>query len=35
MISPLQELEDSLHFLINFVVIPLFALPMPVSTCRK
>jgi NhaA family Na+:H+ antiporter len=25
MISPLQELEDSLHFLINFVVIPLFA----------
>ena len=25
MISPLQELEDSLHFLINFIVIPLFA----------
>lgn len=25
MISPLQDLEDSLHFLINFVVIPLFA----------
>ena len=25
MISPLQELEDSLHFLINFLVIPLFA----------
>ena len=25
MISPLQELEDSLHFLINYIVIPLFA----------
>ena len=25
MISPLQELEDSLHFPINFIVIPLFA----------
>ena len=25
MISPLQDLEDSLHFLINFIVIPLFA----------
>lgn len=25
MISPLQDLEDNLHFLINFVVIPLFA----------
>ena len=26
MISPLQDLEDNLHTLINFVVIPLFAL---------
>ena len=25
MISPLQDLEDNLHFLINFIVIPLFA----------
>lgn len=25
MISPLQALEDDLHFLINFIVIPLFA----------
>ena len=25
MISPLQDLEDDLHFLINFIVIPLFA----------
>jgi NhaA family Na+:H+ antiporter len=25
MISPLQDLEDSLHFLINYIVIPLFA----------
>ena len=25
MISPLQDLEDSLHFPINFIVIPLFA----------
>jgi NhaA family Na+:H+ antiporter len=25
MISPLQDLEDNLHFLINYVVIPLFA----------
>lgn len=25
MISPLQDLEDNLHFMINFVVIPLFA----------
>lgn len=25
MISPLQDLEDSLHFMINFIVIPLFA----------
>ena len=25
MISPLQDLEDSLHFLIQFIVIPLFA----------
>ena len=25
MISPLQDLEDSLHFMINYVVIPLFA----------
>ena len=25
MISPLQDLEDNLHFLINFMVIPLFA----------
>ena len=40
MISPLQDLEDSLHFLINFVVIPLFAFAnagvdvtdMPLST---
>lgn len=25
MISPLQDLEDNLHFLINYIVIPLFA----------
>lgn len=25
MISPLQDLEDSLHFMINYIVIPLFA----------
>ena len=25
MISPLQDLEDNLHFMINYVVIPLFA----------
>ena len=25
MISPLQDLEDNLHFLINYLVIPLFA----------
>ena len=25
MISPLQDLEDNLHFPINFIVIPLFA----------
>ena len=25
MISPLQDLEDNMHFLINFIVIPLFA----------
>lgn len=25
MISPLQDLEDNLHFIINYVVIPLFA----------
>lgn len=25
MISPLQDLEDDLHFLINYIVIPLFA----------
>lgn len=25
MISPLQDLEDNLHFMINFLVIPLFA----------
>jgi NhaA family Na+:H+ antiporter len=25
MISPLQDLEDHLHFMINYVVIPLFA----------
>lgn len=25
MISPLQDLEDNLHFLINYIVVPLFA----------
>ena len=25
MLSPLQDLEDNLHFIINYIVIPLFA----------
>lgn len=29
-ISPLQSLEDNLHGTVNFVILPLFALPMPV-----